>query len=450
MPNSALSITTATQPTYNSGPNNWTWSYRVNNLGPDAIPSGTIILAIIGPFTPEIAGTSLSQTSTGATIALENFSNNRYRITTNASIASGSFITVNVVFNNRPLMPPWTLTVSTLSYITAGFTPFTFLQHSFISANGLSYGEAVITEGLYAGSTSVRVLASAANGMALYVFQGATLIGQSTVDLATGFRDITLTTPIVAGLAYIAYVGQKGYGAYGPSIAVESNTGLTGWRIAETVNGTDISSWEGEEVASIYDPSETINVGYGLKDVASMFDMVPNFNIVISRSGNSITAEVTNISPWLGNARIQFDNGTINNTKTKTYTVTGSSTIQRVKVIHESNNFVYSEQVFTLSNTLVSSTTQIWGASYEPNKVNNQTVILLAYSKVPIEARIVQLTPSVGGGVGAWVSMTPSGGGAQKFTQPIYTNVPSGNYTAEYRVIGDTTVLTIPIFISWN
>ena len=450
MPNCRLSITSATNPVYNSGPNNWTWTYRINNFGPDAIPSGTVILAIIGDFTPAIINQTLTQTSTQGTIVLENFSYNRYRITTNTSIASGGNILISVTYNNKPLLPPWTLTASSLTFITAGFTPFTFKPESWFSTNGLSYGEAVITEGLFAGSTLVRVMCSAAMGMPVYVFQGATLVGQSVVNLVTGWLDITLTSPVIAGLAYIAYVGQKGYGAYGPSVAVPSNTGLTGWRVAKTVNGTDISAWEGEDVAAIYDPSETINVGYGLKEVASMFDMVPNFNVIISRSGNSITAEVTNISPWLGNARIQFDGGTINNVTSKTYTITGSSTIQRVKVIHESNNFVYSEQVFTLSNTLVSSTTQIWGASYEPNKVNNQTVILLAFSRVPIEARIVQLTPSVGGGVGAWVSMTPSGGGAQKFAGPIFTNVPSGNYTAEYRVIGDTTVLSIPISINWN
>jgi hypothetical protein len=446
MPNSKLDITLETFPTFNSGTGKWAFRFHIQNLGPDTIPTSTAIDLTIGDFS-YVPFISFTSTKTSSIVAVGS-NNNKFRFTTNQAIASGSSVPIDALYTKTET-PPWTLKISQLVFNTSGFTAFSFTPFYIFSYTGLGSGQSIITAGLFAGSTSIDVLSNCSPGVSLLVYSGDTQIGTATTDL-TGINTITLSSPIQAGLPYIVYQGSKGFGTYGPSLAVESNTGLTGWRVAETVNGTNINLWEGEDVAAIYDPSESINIGYAIKNVATMFDLVPKFNLIITRSGSSVIVTVDNISPWLGNARIQFDGGTINNTRTKTYSAVGSSAIQRVKVLHENNNAVYSEQTFIISNTLVSSTTQIWGASYEPNKVNNQTVILLAYSKVPIEARIVQLAPSSGGGVGAWVSMTPSGGGAQKFTQPIYTNVPSGNYTAEYRVIGDSTILTIPISITWN
>ncbi|MBN8824447.1 MULTISPECIES: hypothetical protein [unclassified Spirosoma] len=297
---------------------------------------------------------------------------------------------------------------------------------------------ATITAGAYHGSGFVTVACNQANGTAILVYRGTSLLGQGVLSAGS----VVIAVPALATNDIIqASVTERGNAAGAPVVVTASANPPTGWQTPDTVavtrpNGsTEIiaaSAYEAEfgvKPAASYDPRLKVSVvGPDPETIQQIVSTPILFSVLIDKQVAQTVVTVSNVTGQNGTPLVRWASSeAFGNSLSRTFTAAATVTID---VKGDSDTAFVSQ---TISVTVFSPSTSTPSAS---------DIIALAYSRGS-GTDIIRGIVNAGKACQCKLEPFTSTWQAMEFhdfdCQDVgFYPVPAGTYTLYARVSGDT------------
>lgn len=301
---------------------------------------------------------------------------------------------------------------------------------------------AIITEGFYAGSESVKVMSDIGPGFVIQVYDDETKELLGTSILLDSMSNVPVSPPLYLGQRIIAYIDSFGNATYGAVVVTASEEENTGWKVPETVDGVPYDEYlnnGGAPLPDIYDPEECRNFARDMDAIDRVTNQPITFTLYrIERMNGTIQMIVEDIQGAVGGYKTRWNTEEPGTNLSKVFTFDGTYIFKIWRNDQDESQAVEKIFILTMPTPIIVFGTTIVDLSYHADYGNTtqpglRPLRVIVYSSVPVEVQI--------DGIHTWAIASGTGsapGETGRYEGPVYF-VPQGEYTIRCRKLSDGT-----------